>query len=62
VQYGAGLFESAEWQQQLESVRTWPCEAYCALLVYVCAFLMWKKEPILDVLIVVGGAPLFPKF
>jgi hypothetical protein len=40
VQYEAGMFESAKWQQQLESVRTWPCAAYYTLLVYVYAFLV----------------------
>ena len=45
VQYGAGFFESAKWQQQFERVRTWPYEAYCTLLVYVCTFLVWKKGP-----------------
>ena len=49
VQYEAGLFESAKWQHQHECVRTRPA-VYCALLVYVYAFLVWRKAH-LDILI-----------
>jgi hypothetical protein len=52
VQYGAGLFKCAKWQQQLG--RVW----YTS----VCAFLVWKGTHSRRSDPVVAGAPFFSKF